>query len=320
MIAATVLALGLLGRSAQELVGSAFGVPLVAGEKTEIEIQRPGGLVVCELRVARSEVGGAPTFLVALRDVTEAAAVHEERERARREAEAASRAKSLLLNMVAHEFRTPMTVIHGYVTMMVDGELGPIPEAWREPLERVLEKTRELNGMVNDVLMAARLEAGRLVGDSERVDLRDVIEDCVRRAQGRIDLLAAAVEVEVPPGPVPAVVDRGHVGIILDNLLNNALNYSDQERPWVRIELDCEDRDALLRVRDRGIGIPDEAQGQIFERFRRVESPDAVPTSGTGLGLSIARDLAALNGGELRLESSRPGVGSSFRLKLPLAV
>ena len=310
----------LLGRPVAELVGGSFGVPLIAGEKTEIEVQRPGAVTVCELRVARSDIDGEPTFLVALRDVTEAALLQQERERARHAAEAASRAKSALLNMVAHEFRTPLTVIHGYATMMVDEDIEPIPDGWREPVQRVLEKVAELNSMVTDVLMAARLEAGRLQGEAELVDLREVVKESVRRAQGRFQLLSATLEVRLPPAPVPARVDRGQVGIIIDNLINNALNYSEDDQPWVMLELECEQRTALLRVTDRGIGIPEDLQGAIFERFIRVENHEGEPHPGTGLGLSIARDLADLNGGELRLERSLPGQGSSFRLQIPLAI
>lgn len=310
----------LLGRAAQDLVGTEFGVPLVAGEKSEIEVQRPGSRTVCEIRVARSQVAGEETFLVALRDVTEAALMQQERERARREAEAASRAKSALLNMVAHEFRTPLTVIHGYLTMMADEDLEPVPDGWRDPLRRVLEKARELNGMVNDVLMAARLEAGRLEGESQDVDLREVVRESIDRARGRLDLLSATLELSLPAASVPARVDPTQIGIIIDNLVNNAINYSDDDSTWVKVELECEEGAATVRVSDRGIGIPEEHQDSIFERFKRVETPDSEPRSGTGLGLSIARDLADLNGGELRLERSLPGEGSSFRLRIPLAV
>ncbi len=308
-----------LGRGAEQLVGSAFGVPLVAGEKTEIETpMRDGSIGVRELRVARTRINtDDDVFLVSLRDVTDRRQMELARERAREEAEATARTRSSLLNMVAHEFRSPLSVISGYLSLIQEGELGEIPQALQLPMQKTLEKVQELRRMVDDVLMAARLEAGRLGTEAQPLDLRDVARAAIRRAAGRGELLRAQLKVDLPAEPVPVSADPGQIGIILDNLINNAFSYSRGE-PWVEVQLERADGRALLRVSDHGIGIARELRNQVFERFRRLGGTSNDGQAGTGLGLAISRDLARLNGGLLTLARSEPGEGSTFVLELPI--
>jgi len=307
----------MLGLPPTKLEGSPFGVPLVAGEKTEIEVPMKNGTVgTRELRVSRASLNGDEVFLVSLRDVTERRQMEIARERARSEAEATARARSALLNMVAHEFRSPLSVISGYLSLMEEEELGAIPGPWLVPLHKAVEKVEELRRMVSDVLIAARLEAGRLAPERESVDLRAVLGDAVGRASGRASLLQAQLKCHLPAEPVMSSVDPGQVGIVLDNLINNALSYA-AGRPWVAVTLEPTAHRGLIRVEDHGIGIPRDLQAKVFERFHRLGQSTPEGAGGTGLGLSIARDLAHLNGGSLRLESSDPGKGSTFVVELP---
>ena len=303
----------------QDLLGKAFGVPMVAGEKAEVELPGPAGIRTVELRSAPAELDGTPVFLVSLHDVTERQAAEDERERARGEAEAAARTRSALLNMVAHEFRTPLTVICGYLSMIADESLGPVPGDWRDVIEKVNDKAGELRTMIDEILMAARLEAGRLGSSREVMDLRDVVRHAVRRATGRGALLRAQIRIELPDDPAVASIDATQVGIVLDNLINNALTYSQGGEPWIEVAMRVEASKARVTVSDHGIGIPPEMQAAVFERFRRVTSTSAETKPGTGLGLAIARDLAQLNGGDLSLLESAPGKGSVFLLTLPIS-
>ncbi|MDQ6884114.1 MAG: PAS domain-containing sensor histidine kinase [Candidatus Dormibacteraeota bacterium] len=310
-------AANLLGRPSSQLDGSPFGVPLVAGDMTEIEVPLKDGTIGNrELRVSRAALDGGEVFLVSLRDVTDRRQMEIARERARAEAEATARARSALLNMVAHEFRSPLSVISGYLSLMEEEELAPIPGPWRVPLHKAVEKVEELRRMVSEVLIAARLEAGRLVPDREPVDLRALVRDAVARAASRAALLDAQVKYHLPAEPVLASVDPGHVGIILDNLINNALSYS-EDRPRIALTLQADGDRGFIRVRDHGVGIPAPLKDKVFERFHRLGQSTRDGVGGTGLGLSIARDLAQLNGGSLRLESSDPAVGSTFLIELP---
>ncbi len=228
------------------------------------------------------------------------------------QAESASISKSEFLNMAAHELRTPLSVITGYLSMLDDGTLGPPNDSWVRPIDILNEKASELNKLVDALLLAARMEAGTIHGEPEVIDLGTAVREALERAEPRAQLLGAQLMLEVPPEPVPAEADAAHVARIIDNLVNNALTYSAQP-PWVKVRVSP---DAQVWVEDRGLGVPDERREAIFERFYRVNDPSLPPQPGTGLGLYLSRELARRNGGELVLESSVPGEGSVFRLSL----
>lgn len=227
-------------------------------------------------------------------------------------AEAASASKSEFLNMAAHELRTPLSVVVGYLSMLADGTLGSPSEAWTRPIEILNVKAGELNKLVDALLMAARMEAGAIHGEPERVDLVRLAREALERAEARAHLLGGQLILEKPEAPVHVEADPVHVARILDNLVNNALTYTMTE-PWVRVTVTP---DAMVTVEDHGLGIPDDRRALVFERFFRVNDPILPPQPGTGLGLHISRELARRYGGDVALEESVPGAGSRFVLRL----
>ena len=232
------------------------------------------------------------------------------------EAQEASRAKSDFLNLAAHELRTPLSVISGYLSMLQDGSFGTPSDLWRAPIDTVSAKAAELSDLVRSLLTAARIQSGTLPTTRQVLDLRHLVLDACTRARPRAEMLGGDVTFELPEYAVNVAVDDDQVGRILDNLINNGLTYS-QSPAAVHVELGGEGSADVL-VRDRGIGIEESQQARVFERFFRAESAVTM-TSGTGLGLYIARELAAGHGGSLELVDSRPGQGSTFMLRLPLA-
>ena len=233
-------------------------------------------------------------------------------------AEEASRSKSLFLNMAAHELRTPLTVLSGYISMLMDGSLGPPSGSWIKTVTMLQAKTAELGNLVNGILAAARLEAGTLGIHLQRLDLGDSVTAAVDRLRPSADLARATLDIELPPGPVSVMGDVESVARILDNLLNNALIYS-EGRPWITIRIEAGDGQAALTVADRGVGVPSEMHERIFERLVRLDRPSLGFPPGTGLGLFISRSLAEQMNGTLRLVQSEPDQGSTFLLSLPLA-
>ena len=231
------------------------------------------------------------------------------------EAQGASRAKSEFLNMAAHELRTPLSVVRGYLSMLLEGVFGDMPEASLSALDIMGAKTEELNEIVDSLLTAARIDEARVPVRPEHVELTAAIRDALARAEGRRALLEAAIACIVPDHEVLVRADPAHVGRILDNLINNALTYCARQ-PQIRLSIE-ESEMASVAVEDNGVGIPEDRQDAIFDRFVRIEDSSVGPTPGTGLGLHISRELARLAGGDLVLESSLRGEGSRFVLKLP---
>jgi len=232
-------------------------------------------------------------------------------------AQDANRFKSEFLNMAAHELRTPLSVVAGYLSMLSEGTLGQTPEAWRLPIDMLNSKTGELNRIVDDLLLASRMDVGALPTVTQRVDLSKSVADAVARAKPRTTLLDGQVRVEVPRRPVLAEFDPDHLARILDNLVNNALTYC-RTSPKVTVRVVAADS-PRIEVEDNGVGIPPGKEEAIFDQFVRLDEPSLGPIPGTGLGLYISRQLAERQGGRLVLERSEPGKGSLFTLVVPAA-
>jgi signal transduction histidine kinase len=227
----------------------------------------------------------------------------------------ASASKSAFLNMAAHELRTPLSVIQGYLALMEDGSL-PLPNSARlGPIKILSQKATELSSMVDDLLVSARLQSGALKLDRKPLEMGPAVDEAIGRAAPRVSLLEAEVTFAEGEKAV-ALVDPDSFGRIMDNLLNNALTYSDKP---ARIKVSISDGDTVgVRVQDNGRGIAREQWDRIFEPFYRVaDRSERLP--GAGLGLAISRDLAVKNGGRLIVEQSELGKGTTFLLSLPRA-
>lgn len=231
------------------------------------------------------------------------------------EAASASRAKSEFLNMAAHELRTPLSVIRGYTSMLLDGTLAELGGTVRQPLQIIEAKAAELNEIVDSMLTTARIDFGRMPARVQTVDLVEAVVSALHRAEGRRAQLGAELQRRLPSSAVPVKADATHVGRILDNLINNALTYC-SGAPRIEVSI-ADGATPRVVVQDNGVGIPPDRREAVFDRFVRLDDPGIGPTPGTGLGLYISRELARLAGGDLVLESSEPGAGSRFALTLP---
>jgi signal transduction histidine kinase len=232
------------------------------------------------------------------------------------ELEQTMRSKTEFMNAAAHELRTPLAVITGYVSMLEDGSLGDPPPSWEPPLRVLTRKVAELGRLVDQMLMSARLEAGTLAAAPTILDLREAVRDALARAEPRAALADATLASELPARAVRVEADPEHVGRILDNLINNALSYGGP-RPWVKATVNGGEQAEVL-VEDHGVGVPEALRERIFDRFFRGEGRDRPSVPGTGLGLAISRELAERWGGSLELAPGQPRRGSSFVLRLPM--
>src|SRR5439155_1249005 len=181
------------------------------------------------------------------------------------EAQEASKSKSAFLSMAAHELRTPLSVITGYLSMLQDGSLTP--DKWERPLRVLMGKATELNSIVDDLLTAARIEGGTVPTDTKTLDLREMARQAIARAEARAGLLKAEVLYDEADEPVAINADREQLARIIDNLINNALTYTSGP-PWVSLTVTTEGGPALI-IEDHGVGVPRDKHEKIFERFFR---------------------------------------------------
>lgn len=223
----------------------------------------------------------------------------------------AERDQRQFLADVAHEIATPTNSISGYGIALADGSLHTDEER-AEARTLIESETRRLTGMIEDLRALTRLD----LAEELRSNPLDLAELC-RSAAARFVPAArkAGVELNVDARTAPTTGDERLVGMIVDNLLSNAIRYT-PSGGRIDLQVRRRQRDFVVAVRDTGIGIAPEHQGRVFDRLYRVDEARDRASGGSGLGLAIARRAARALGGRLELESE-PGRGSEFRLVLP---
>lgn len=227
------------------------------------------------------------------------------------------RLRSELISAVSHELRTPLGFIKGYATTLLRDDT-PIDAATRRHfLEIIDEETDKLDHMIDELLDASRLQAGRLPIDAEPVALDALVTRAVDRARPMLEASGHAVSLRLPATSVPVLADPLRTEQVLDNLLENAGRYSDPGAP-VEIGLLAEDGHALVSVTDHGDGIPPAELEQIFEPFYRGRNATRRGIRGAGLGLAICRGIVEAHGGEIWAENG-PDRTTTFLVTLPLA-
>jgi len=242
-----------------------------------------------------------------------------ERERGRAEALVElERARREFMQIASHELRTPLTVIRGYASLLEDGSLGEIPPAAQHAIRTLMDKSSEMRGQVERMLLLARLEDGAVEQQMTEVDLRTVVTDAVERVRPQLVLKQGTVNVDLATTPLTIVGDPERLATAVDNLLQNAVKFS-AGPPEIEVTGDRADGRVRLIVKDHGIGIPTAARSRLFEKFYRVNDPELNNVVGTGIGLYLVRQVVEGHGGRVEVDS-QPGQGSAFEIDLPYAL
>ena len=228
-------------------------------------------------------------------------------------AQALERTRSDLLDIAVHELRSPLTVIQGYASLLEAGDLGALGEAALKAVRVIAAKAHEAQEVATSLLTVARLESNALRIDREEIPLAQLLDAVRDRVGPRLDLGGGTLSLDCPTA-ARALGDAALVGRIMDNLVNNALIYSDAPAT-VSITAGTSSGGVEIRVADRGPGVPEQDRERIFDRF--VRGAGAGRAAGTGLGLYVSRECARRMGGELVLEASEVRKGSTFLLTLP---
>jgi CheY-like chemotaxis protein len=228
----------------------------------------------------------------------------------------ADRHKSEFLATLAHELRNPLAPIRNGLEVLRISEGKPaVLASVRAMMER---QVGHMVHLVNDLLDIARVSTGKVVLQAERVQLQAVVASAVETSMPLLEAAQHTLALRVPESPVWLDVDLVRMSQVLSNLLSNAAKYTP---PGGRVSVDAavEGGQAVIRVSDTGIGIPQEAMGAIFEMFTQVARSLDRSKGGLGIGLSLVRHLVRLHGGTVAADSAGPGLGSSFTVRLPLA-
>ena len=251
--------------------------------------------------VASVRAGDTLGAVVVLHDITELRRL----ERVRRD----------FVANVSHEFRTPLTAIQGFAETLLAGAIDDAQNRVRF-LEIILEHARRLARLTEDLLRLSQMDSDRLELEIDEVSVSQIVDSCLATAQHRALENGLELSVKVPSNLPTVAGDRRRLAEVLQNLLDNARQYT---LPGGEIVLSAEahELEIVFTVSDTGIGIPRTDQSRIFERFYRVDAARSREAGGTGLGLAIAKHLIEAQGGRIWVESEL-GKGSHFHFSVPI--
>ncbi|MDA0988477.1 MAG: ATP-binding protein [Chloroflexi bacterium] len=228
--------------------------------------------------------------------------------------EKAEQQRRSLMADVAHELRTPLSNIQGYLEAVRDGLLQPD----NDTIDTIYQQVLHLAHLVEDLRLLALAEAGALRLDPQLDSLEEALRRTTEAVRPRADASGVSLSMEIPQDFPLVEMDRTRIAQVVGNLLDNAIMHTPRNgRVTVLAEV-VDDRAARVTVADTGSGIPPEALAQVFERFYRVDHSRTRATGGAGLGLTIAKQLIEAHGGTIHVESEQ-GNGSRFIFELPLA-
>ncbi|MGI8551188.1 MAG: response regulator [Dehalococcoidia bacterium] len=237
----------------------------------------------------------------------------------------ASRHKSEFLASMSHELRTPLNAILGFSEVLLERMFGELNAKQDEYLHDILSSGQHLLSLINDILDLSKVEAGRMELELSRFSLPEALESSLTMIRERATRHGIALNLDVDPVLDSIEADERKVKQVLFNLLSNAVKFTpDGGEVTLVARLSPLDpvaqqaaQEALIVVRDSGVGIAPEDQGRIFEEFQQAGQGTTQQREGTGLGLTLTKRFVELHGGRIWVES-QPGAGSSFSFTLPL--
>jgi signal transduction histidine kinase/HAMP domain-containing protein len=266
------------------------------------------------VRMARAATPEGGFFLL-WTDITELKEREAKIEIARRQAEAASKAKSSFLASMSHELRTPLNAVIGFSEIIGGQIFGPVGDKYREYADNITSSGRHLLEIINNVLELAKSEAGKMELHAEPTELKPILDDCATMVAPQCERAELRFKMLVPPEPVLVSGDPVKLRQIVLNLLSNAIKFSPPEGV-VTLKLELLAGEVLIAVSDTGIGMSPEQIPIALAPFGQVDSRLARRYDGTGLGLPLTKTFVELHGGKLKIDSAL-GRGTTVRVHLP---
>jgi signal transduction histidine kinase len=271
-----------------------------------------------EASISKLELQGETVFTILLHDITERKKARQLLLAAKDEAESANRAKSEFLANMSHELRTPLNAILGFSEVIRSQVLGPVGIAkYVEYADDVHRSGEHLLEIISDILDVARIDAGQISLEEDIVTVEELIESSVMLIRERAEAGELDLALELPPDMPSIMCDRRKVKQIVINLLSNAVKFTERGgRVSVGARIDDSSGEAVIEVRDNGVGMAAEDIPRVMEPFTQIASPMTRQHEGTGLGLPLVKKLVELHGGSIDMETA-PGEGTTVRVRLP---
>jgi signal transduction histidine kinase len=227
----------------------------------------------------------------------------------------ADRRKDEFLAMLAHELRNPLAPIRTAARLLRDDSLAAEQRA--ETFDMMERQVEQLVRLIDDLMDVSRITRGQITLRSEPIDACDAVRRAVETLRPQIDERRQTLELELPDRPLTLWGDLHRLAQVVGNLLDNAVKYTPEEGT-IQVTARLERDQAVISVRDDGVGIPPDKLEQIFDLFEQLAAPDSKPCSGLGIGLALVRRIVDLHGGEVTAASRGAGRGTEMLVRLPL--
>jgi signal transduction histidine kinase len=227
-----------------------------------------------------------------------------------------SQAKTELLNILSHELKTPLTVIASYSQALKSSALGDINRDQERAVTKILQQTEHLENIVNVILESASVETGAVAVRHEELVLSEFLDELRQNCEGTIVNSQIALKWDYPASMPVVKSDPGKLKIILLNLVNNAVKFTDQGEVCISARHESEHGKMVFDVKDTGIGIAPDQLPFVFDKFWQVDSGRTRTQTGIGMGLYIVKAFTELLGGNVKVNSVL-GQGTRFMVELP---
>jgi PAS domain S-box-containing protein len=281
--------------------------PLVEILKKKKEVYRKeielGEGILLEMTTAYFDFGKKKGILVVLHDVSKDKIIE--------------RMKTEFVSIAAHQLRTPLSAIKWSLRMILDGDVGSINEDQKDLLEKTYTSNERMIGLINDLLNVTRIEEGKFLYKPEKMQMEGIVVNVIQDNEDVIKMKNIGVKFEKSKKLLPPVViDEEKMSLAIHNLLDNALKYT-PEKGKIVISLEEKDNEIIFKIKDTGVGIPEDQKERIFTKFFRGSNVIKMETEGSGLGLYTTKNIIDSHKGKIWFESEE-NKGTTFYFSIPV--
>lgn len=227
------------------------------------------------------------------------------------------KSKDEFISMASHQLRTPLTTVKGYLSMVLEGDVGPVTEAEKDYIKKAYDGAQKMVYLISDLLNVSRLQSGKFLIENKPTNLAELVESEVGQLQETAKEREITLVYHKPENFPTLNIDDNKIRQVVMNFLDNAIYYT-PSGGTVTTELNVTDSETAFTVTDTGIGVPASLQHHLFTKFYRAENARKARPGGTGLGLFTAKKIIAAQGGAIIFKSTE-GKGSTFGFSFPRA-